>query len=373
MAAPPVGEASDDDVPGVESADGMTGAEELGFDAMTEEELDQLLAEMEEEDELNLAGDTDAAGRIELPGDHAPIGVMQDHLHDKGDWMLSYRFMRHDMGGNRKAVERVDDADVLSVDGFGFSETPTTLTMETHMFGLMYGVTDSVTVAAMVPFVEQEMKHLTRSGERFTTESSGLADITVAALVRIYEDDTSQAHLNLGFSAPTGSITETDTTFSSAPDETILPYPMQLGSGTWDLRPGITYTGQEPGWSWGTQALATLRLGRNDRDYSLGDRLDLTAWGAWHATDVVSFSTRMALSRVKNIDGADSELDAAANPAADPTLRAGTRLDAFVGVNAVLGAGNRLAVEAGWPLSQNLSGPQLETDTMVTLGWQLSF
>ncbi|MEO0773508.1 MAG: hypothetical protein AAFZ04_10040 [Pseudomonadota bacterium] len=32
---------------------------------------------------------------------HAPIGVMGDHRHATGEIMLSYRFMRMDMGGNQ--------------------------------------------------------------------------------------------------------------------------------------------------------------------------------------------------------------------------------------------------------------------------------
>lgn len=375
MAPPVVEEAGAILQEGMQSGGEMTTADELGFEAMTDEELDAFLAGLaaEEEEELVLEDVTNAAEEVHHPGHYAPAGVLQDHLHKKGEWMLSYRYMRQDFGGNRNRLERVEDADVVSTEAFGFSVAPTQLTVDTHLFGVMYGLTDRVTVAAIVPFVEQEMDYITRAGDRYTTESSGIADVTLAALVQVYQDDHSRAHVNLGLSAPTGSITESDAVPGSGPGEAILPYAMQLGSGTWDLRPGFTYTGQQPGWSWGTQAIATLRLGRNDRDYSLGDRIDMTAWTAWHPTDTLALSTRLALSRVKNVDGADAELDASADPAADPRLRAGSRLDAFVGVSSNLGAGNRLAIEAGWPLSQALEGPQLEIDTMVTIGWQLSF
>ena len=33
--------------------------------------------------------------------DHAPIGVMADHRHKKGEVMLSYRYMNMDMDGSR--------------------------------------------------------------------------------------------------------------------------------------------------------------------------------------------------------------------------------------------------------------------------------
>ena len=35
------------------------------------------------------AGEERTAGR---PDSHAPIGVMGDHMHKEGEWMVSYRF-----------------------------------------------------------------------------------------------------------------------------------------------------------------------------------------------------------------------------------------------------------------------------------------
>ena len=32
---------------------------------------------------------------------HGPIGVMGEHVHGKGEFMVSYRFMRMDMAGSR--------------------------------------------------------------------------------------------------------------------------------------------------------------------------------------------------------------------------------------------------------------------------------
>ena len=41
------------------------------------------------------------------PDAHAPIGVMGDHTHDKGEWMLSYRYMYMNMTGNRVGTDSV--------------------------------------------------------------------------------------------------------------------------------------------------------------------------------------------------------------------------------------------------------------------------
>ena len=45
--------------------------------------------------------ETSLADQISLPDDHAPIGVMGDHAHKAGEWMLFYRYGFMKMDGNR--------------------------------------------------------------------------------------------------------------------------------------------------------------------------------------------------------------------------------------------------------------------------------
>ena len=47
-------------------------------------------------------------GHVPRPDSHAPIGVMGDHTHSAGEVMLSYRFMRMSMEGNRDGTDHVD-------------------------------------------------------------------------------------------------------------------------------------------------------------------------------------------------------------------------------------------------------------------------
>lgn len=76
-------------------------------------------------------------------------------------------------------------------------------------------------------------------------------------------------------SFPTGSIQEKDVTPMSMGQQVRLPYPMQLGSGTYDLLPGLTYIGRAARWQWGLHASGAVRLGENDHDYRLGHHLSL--------------------------------------------------------------------------------------------------
>lgn len=303
---------------------------------------------------------------------HAPIGVMGDHLHKAGEWMLSYRYMRMTMDGNRDGTDSLSAQDVLDQ---GYMVTPLDMTMEMHMFGAMFAPTDDVTLMAMVPFLRNEMDHLTGMGANFTTESEGLGDISVTALWRLFENDRDRAHLNLGLSLPTGSVDERDATPVNPSAK--LPYPMQLGSGTTDLILGGTWTRTERAYSLGAQALATVRLGENDEDYTLGDLYQATVWGAYPVAESTSLSLRLAYVANGNIDGADPELNPAMVPTADPDLRAGQRLDVGLGVNFLNGTGDlaglRAAAELLLPVYQDLDGPQLEVDSTLVLGLQYAF
>jgi hypothetical protein len=148
---------------------------------------------------------------------------------------------------------------------------------------------------------------------------------------------------------------------------------MQLGSGTLDLMPGVTYTGFSENWSWGAQAVGTVRLGENKRGYKLGNVGDFSLWGARKWNENLSNSLRLNATTWGNISGADPRLDPRVIPTADPNLRAGSRLDLLLGLNGDFGNGHRLAIEGGVPVAQSYDGVQLETDYIVTAGWQFSF
>lgn len=305
------------------------------------------------------------------PDSHAPIGVMGDHAHQLGEVMISYRYMRMEMDGNRDGTTRLSQPQVLK----DFMVAPIGMTMEMHMFGAMYAASEDITFMAMVPYIQNTMDHINRMGVRFTTRSEGLGDIRLSGLIPIHREENHRVHLNAGVSVPTGSIDETDAT-PAGPDQ-LLPYPMQLGSGTWDLLPGITWMGQTRSWSYGAQALATIRIDDNDNGYTLGDRYDLNVWGAYQWAGWLSSSVRLQGSHWDNIQGNDPQLNPLMVPTADPSRRRGQRIDLGVGLNFYVdqGAleGNRFAVEFLFPVHQDLTGPQLEIDWTLIAGWQLSF
>lgn len=287
--------------------------------------------------------------------------------------MLSYRFMRMEMEGNRSGTSALTTEQVLE----DYMVAPLAMPMDMHMVGVMVAPSDRITLMGMLPILSADMDHRTRMGGAFTTSASGLGDVGVSALVNLRNAKRHAVHLNLGVRVPTGSIEETDVTPASAGNEVVLPYPMQLGSGTWDLEAGATYLGQTDHASWGLQGKLMHRLGENDRGYTLGNRGLATGWVAYRLNDWLSGSLRGAFTAWGDIEGADEALNPMMVPTADPALRAGKRFDGGVGINFEVAegslAGQRLAVELLAPFWQDLDGPQLETDWRLVAGWQYAF
>ena len=302
------------------------------------------------------------------PDSHAPISVMGDHTHNEGEFMVSYRNMQMDMNGLQDGTRSVSSQEVLDDSSNSYMMAPTKMTMDMHMFGLMYAPTNKTTLMMMLSYIEKDMDMLMKmSGETIPMDSEGLGDIKIGALHNIFSEAGQKIHLNLMMSLPTGSIDEENDS------GTVMPYAMQLGSGTFDLLPGITYTAQAESFSYGAQAQATIRLGENDRDYTLGDRYKLQSWVQAPVHQRVSLSLRLAYEDWDNISGEDDELNAMMTPTADADLQGGNLLSAGIGMNVTLPEGHRVAVEYSKELEQDLDGPQMAQDDTLTLAWQLAF
>ena len=329
--------------------------------------------------------------------DHAPIGVMADHRHKQGEWMVSYRFMTMDMDGNRDGTNSLTPDEIVTTvpnPFFGNPMMPPTLrvvplqmTMDMHMVGAMYGLTDRVTLMGMTSYNRLDMDHVTYAGGmgtnvlgNFTTETEGFGDSTVAAIIGL-DDGTRkerQVNLNLGVSIPTGSNEETDqilTPMGGTPTPR-LPYPMQLGTGTWDLKTALTAFDRQGKVGYGAQASGRFPLGDNEEGYKRGSRIEGTAWLSYEPDYWISLSTRLKAVSQGDISGIDAAIMAPVQTA-DPDNHGGETVELLFGINLAgqTGAlkGHRLAIEYGVPLHRDLNGPQLETDSVLTIGWQKAF
>ena len=327
---------------------------------------------------------------------HAPIGVMADHGHKTGEIMLSVRYMRMWMEGNRIGENSVSPEQIVTTVPNRFFGTPgqpptlrvvpTEMSMDMYMLGAMYGLTDQITLMAMVNYISKEMKHITFQGGMgtnrlgtFVTESEGFGDTTLAAMYRLLDvhngDSETHVLVSAGVSLPTGSLSERDKILTPMGDTSlvVLPYPMQLGSGTYDfiLRAGATHRINDL--SLGAQYSGTFRTGENSKDYTLGDIHEGTAWAQYQLAPWISIGARVKAMTQDSIDGIDSRIVAPVQTA-DPNFQGGDRVDVGGSIN-LIGqpgefCGHRLAFEYMQPIYQDLNGPQLETDYTFMVGWQ---
>lgn len=304
------------------------------------------------------------------PDGHGPSGVMADHLHRRGEVMIGYRAMRMAMAGILEGSQPRTDAELFAR---GYQMLPETMTMQMHMLGAMLGLTRWLTLTAMVPVTVLDMTMETASGKTKTQHTSGLGDLSATALVGLVRWRSTRLHMGLGVLFPTGSTNLRDD--SGTP----LPYPMQLGSGTFGLTPSLTWVGQRAAWSWGTQVRGTLRLGTNDQGYRLGHRFGLNLWGARRLLAWASVSARLEARATSGISGSDTRLPAMAPkmmPTADASATGGTTLDAWLGFNLWVPSGllarHRLALEVGLPLYQHLAGPQMRRRWALAIAWRVT-
>jgi hypothetical protein len=324
------------------------------------------------------------------PDEHAPISVMGDHTHAKSGWMMSYRTMHMNMDGMRYGTDRVSSGDVLAES---YSVTPESMSMDMHMLGLMYAPTDKLTLMLMANYIETEMDHrvlpmsagmINNGSTKFTTETSGIGDVKIGGLYRFYLEENRKAHLGLSLSLPTGSIDEKDTTPGmGGPANRQLPAPMQLGSGTYDLLPSLTYVQQFEDWSYGAQANAIIRLeSENDNGYRLGDVFGATTWVGSNLNEWVGINTGLNYTYTSKLTGSQDDINKTMGgnktvTTAYESNTGGERLDAIFGINLYVPTGSlkgqRIAIDLRLPLWQDLNGYQLETDYALTLGWQMGF
>ena len=321
--------------------------------------------------------------RKTLADKHGPAGIMGDHLHEQGEWMVEFRYMNMYMEDNRAGETTLSDdaaitrgATTTPVTNRG--ATPTDMTMEMHMLHIMYGLSDDVTLYSMLMMPSLTMDHLrgpmnpAGPGTSFTTHNSGLGDTSIGALLRLYSTPKLDWVLNLGGSLPTGDLFRTSTAPTGGLVAQPLPYPMRLGSGTFNARPGTTLKYFFDHRSYGVQIQSDLPVGRNYRDYRLGAEVRLNTWSQYLISDCLAFSLRGEHVWREDIQGADPQT---------PDALISTNVESFRGgywYNLGIGSqlnwnGHYLNFEVVPTLAQDLNGIQLETDYSIIASWSRAF
>ncbi|MGZ8252827.1 MAG: DUF3570 domain-containing protein, partial [Methylophilaceae bacterium] len=362
---------------------------------------------------------------------HAPAGVMFDHMLSKtGDVMAGLRYMYGSQLGSMLHGTNVASDQTIVSNGCGgvqCSITPSEMNMNMIMVDLMYAPTDWLNLMLMPQFMDMNMNlrpldgappepggHNHGGGNGYH-DTGGIGDTGMYALIKLFDMPGHHLHTALGISAPTGDagIRLRDTHQQQGD---YIHYGMQLGSGTWDFKPSITYQGQMDKWSWGAQVSGTKRLeDTNTSGYALGDLFQTTAWGSYNVFDWLSASVRGVYTLQGAIRGqfnehfvpnkefvtqvpGDADGDGViapgeviesvefrdawepytvSGPMDYPANYGGKYWDVGFGLNAFVLTGdlkgNSLSFEWLQPVSDNVNGYQLERNGALSANWSYAF
>lgn len=307
---------------------------------------------------------------LDVAGVSLETSVPGAHTHLKGQWMFSNEYML--MGG----IENLDGTREVPVPVIlqKFRTTPISMTMAEDMPMLMYAPSDSLTLMAMVPYIHDHMNHVRRDGTHFLGDTHGTGDPMLAAIYNAYGNPRkygSRVLIDGGITIPTGSIDEKN------PEGKQFEYMMQLGSGTVDLYPGVTYLSTSKKWSWGAQTVETVRLGMNSHHYKFGNDYRATTWVEYNVNESIAPSFTVHGHSNGNIIGRDPLLDPLQEPTRDPNDYAGTRVDVLLGISLYAPKGKlkgaRVSLQGGVPVIQSLDGPQPKMDWMTSLNASYTF
>ncbi len=329
--------------------------------------------------------------------DTAASSMHIHHEHGAGGFMFEYKFMRMNMKGLLNGTDSISSESIsgalMNMNGptrAGTSDymmSPTKMTMDMHMFMMMYGIDDKISIMGMLHYLNNEMDmvmHMQMSngmpiGDMFgSMDTSGMGDSRIDVMYQVNDELVT----SLGWSIPTGSINEeitmrmngtnlnTGGAMSTVNGPIQAPYAMQLGSGTYDLVPAVTYNKGLGAWNVGGQATYILRIGENDNNYTLGDQVEVTAWGTYSVNPSFTLSSRINILDWGKIDGQDPDINPMMAPTSDPDASGGTRVDLLLGVSGHSNKYHMLSAEIGIPIHQDLNGPQLETDVLYGISYQ---
>lgn len=313
-------------------------------------------------------------------GDHSGHGG--GHHHGAGMWMFDYKYMRMEMDGFLDSTRELSPAEVLDENGvYDYNMTATDMTMDMHMFMGMYGITDKVMLMVMAHYMSNTMGMLTKDGQGSTMETSGIGDTVILAMIQ----GPNKLTFNIGLSIPTGSIDEsgpmTHCLGCTPTTDDKYPYGMQLGSGTYDLKQGVEYADSAGKIGWGGGIEYTGRLDENDNGYTLGNVFSISGWVRYDVLPELNATVKLSRMETGQIKGVDQELldnffadfdgdgdNEYMSPVMNPDHYGGIRTDLSVKVKYQAMKNLNVSGEVTVPVTQDLNGPQMKTESIIGLG-----
>ena len=351
---------------------------------------------------------------------HGPIGVMADHFHKKGEWMVSLRFANMEMkknilNGNSISIEDIlkqpnpftkipmmmkNSESMLAINEVpskisdhphstsmkipaNLSVIPKKMTMRMIMLGAMYAPSDKLTLMGMAMFNDKEMMLDTHQAMvarnylgSFETSSSDLTKISFSALFNLHDIESSRWHAIFGLEKSLGENSEKGLVLTPMNIKTFitLPYGMQSSDKALRLITGITNVRLIGGFVIGNQLLVKKVI--DEKDWNFGDELEYNIWLQGSFNDRASYSFRLNYNDQDSIDGFDKTIMAPVQTA-NPLNYGGEIINFGIGINVISNIfvgryKDRFAFEIIKPIDQNKNGLQMKDDLTIYFGFQKS-
>ena len=351
---------------------------------------------------------------------HAPIGVMGDHFHKKGEWMVSLRFANMQMKKNIFNGNSISTEDILKQPNpfskipmmmknsesmsaindipskisdhphtapmkmpMNLSVIPKKMTMRMIMFGAMYAPSDKITLMGMAMFSDKEMILDTHKDVMtreylgsFETSSSDLSKISFSTLLNLHNAEVSKWHIIFGLEKSLGDNSKTSLVLTpmNMKKSITLPYGMQSSDKALRLSAGITNVRLIGDFILGNQLLIKKVIDK--KNWNFGDQFEYNLWFQGSFTDRVSYSFRLNYKDEDSIDGSDRKIMAPVQTA-NPLNYGGEVINFGIGINAIFDIfggvhKDRFAFEIIKPIDQNKNGLQMKDDISIHIGFQKS-
>ena len=299
-------------------------------------------------------------------------------MHHAGMWMFEYRYMHITQDGMLEKAKGVEPLSLIRNPGYVDANgrqvmmVPTDMTMDMHMLMGMYDVTNKLTVMAMGNFAQNDMNMVMQMMSGGATEvtkmsSSGIADTQVGMMYKLDDLLLYNPILNVTLSIPTGGIDQKDD------NGEVMPYEMQLGSGTYDLYTSLAMSNKFDMWDFGYEAGYLYHMCDNEQNYCWGNKLQLDAWLRYSFDFGTKIRGMITHAKWDTISGEDARISANSMYAANPDYYGGMRSDFVLRVTQDFPWGLTGLVQVGVPLHQSLDGFQLKTVYTMQAGVQWMF
>ncbi len=264
-----------------------------------------------------------------------------------------------------------------------FPVLPLEIIQNVHLISLGYQINSRLSLDLQLSYVRQETYHISSvpGFDEFTIHSHGIGDTSIGLNYLAWNDEKDSIHLGAALSVPTGSINEKGRTPRDANQDTLLPYTMQLGSGTLDFSPSLTHIRRMNNSEWVNQVQGTFRMGKNYHNYSLSHRAIIKTSLFYELLPYLQPSIKLMGTYWDRVHGQDDDLVLPGGvypaPVTNPSLFGGRKIDFLLGIRVPIDrgvfSGHQFEVEVGTPVYQYLNGPQPGENWRIATSWNVQF